>query len=68
VAAADTVRVLHGTPDDVELAALVVALMASRTTEVRVPQPRAAWSDPAWHHGAGLRPRRGAWRMSGLPR
>ena len=62
-------RVVRGTPDDAELAALsvVVAALAS-AGESTAPVRRSAWADRAalmrrpHTHGPG------AWRASGLPR
>jgi len=40
------VHVVRGTPDDVELAALVAGLAAVAATDDAAPQPpRSAWSD-----------------------
>lgn len=61
------IRVLHGAPDDCELAALVTVLQAARVAgPPRVPEP-SVWADPGWRAGEP-RARAGAWRMSGLPR
>ncbi|KDN18878.1 acyl-CoA carboxylase epsilon subunit [Amycolatopsis rifamycinica] len=61
-------RVVRGQPDDVELAALVAALLVA-AAPVPVPAPaRPAWADPAWRRDAPLVARPGAWRLSGLPR
>ncbi|GLY39706.1 hypothetical protein Amsp01_057290 [Amycolatopsis sp. NBRC 101858] len=60
------IRVLHGSPDDGELAALVAVLQAARTRRRGAPE-RSAWGDPAWR-AREVRPAPGAWRMSGLPR
>lgn len=62
-------RIVRGTPDDEELAALtaVVAALPGPPPKEEEPQ-RSAWSDPATrlrvplHHGPG------AWRASGFPR
>jgi hypothetical protein len=60
------IRVLHGAPDDCELAALVAVLQAARAARPpEVPAP-SAWGDPGWRAGEP-RARVGAWRMSGLP-
>lgn len=61
-------RVVRGTPDDVELAALtaVVAGLASRT----VDEPAAdtsRWANRAARHRAMPQPGAGAWRTSFLP-
>ncbi|MDQ7806732.1 acyl-CoA carboxylase subunit epsilon [Amycolatopsis sp. A133] len=63
----DLVRVLQGTPDDVELAALVAVLTLRRAAPEPPPQP-SAWSRPVWGRGVEVRAGRDAWRMSGLPR
>jgi hypothetical protein len=60
------IRVLHGSPDDGELAALVAVLQAARARPRRAPE-RSAWGDPAWR-AREVRAAPGAWRMSGLPR
>ena len=62
-------RVVRGTPDDVELAALatVVASLSGPTTSPATPQ-RSAWGDPATQLRTQLRPGPGAWRASGFPR
>jgi hypothetical protein len=61
------IRVLHGAPDDCELAALVAVLQAVRQGRpAEVPGP-SAWGDPGWR-ARELRAGAGAWRMSGLPR
>jgi hypothetical protein len=54
------VRVVRGTPDDVELAALVAGLVAATATveDPEEPTPPAAWSD----RGRGLRGARSSWR------
>ncbi|WHT20327.1 acyl-CoA carboxylase subunit epsilon [Crossiella sp. CA-258035] len=62
-------RVVRGTPDEAELAALtaVVAGLASAPSAEPEPAPRSAWGDPARLHRPSLRPGPGAWRASGLP-
>ena len=60
------IRVLHGTPDDGELAALVAVLATVSPAGTRAPV-RSTWGDPAWR-AREPRPGAGAWRMSGLPR
>jgi hypothetical protein len=60
------IRVVHGDPDDGELAALVAVLQAARVArEPATPGP-SVWGDPAWR---AREPRAAveAWRMSGLP-
>ncbi|MEV6922255.1 acyl-CoA carboxylase epsilon subunit [Amycolatopsis sp. NPDC051106] len=62
------IRVLHGAPDDSELAALVAVLSAAsaaRARPRRAPE-RSVWGDPAWR-AREPRAAEGAWRMSGLP-
>jgi hypothetical protein len=64
-------RVVRGTPDDAELAALTAVLAAATAgpgTGTPAPRPpRSRWADRAAllgcppHHGPG------AWRASGLP-
>jgi hypothetical protein len=65
------VQVVRGTPDDVELAALVAGLVAAAGSgddeADETPEPRAAWSDRARSvPGAGATWRTGAdaWRRS----
>ena len=62
-------RVVRGTPDDVELAALT-AVVASLSGAAREQEPsrRSAWADPASRLRSQHRPGPGAWRASGLPR
>jgi hypothetical protein len=70
---APTLSVVRGRPTDVELAALIGALLAAlsagaaEAAEPTLP-PRRRWADrsPGWHG----RPRPGpsSWRASGLPR
>ncbi len=61
------VRVVRGDPDDGELAALVIALLARRSAQdaARLPAPPAGpWREPAWPGGRpGWTPGR-----SGAPR
>ncbi|HET6703614.1 acyl-CoA carboxylase subunit epsilon [Amycolatopsis sp.] len=60
------IRVVRGTPDDGELAALVTVLSAAAATRPpEAPRP-SVWGDPAWR-GREVRAAVGAWRMSGLP-
>ncbi|MCP2260439.1 Acyl-CoA carboxylase epsilon subunit [Streptoalloteichus tenebrarius] len=64
-------RVVRGTPDDVELAALtavVAGLASSVGGGETAPRPRSAWADPARRLRQPLRPGPGAWRASALPR
>ncbi|RSM74564.1 acetyl-CoA carboxylase biotin carboxyl carrier protein subunit [Kibdelosporangium aridum] len=66
-------RIVRGTPDDIELAALtaVVASLPGRGPDEE-PSPesgrRSEWSNPANSLRAPLRPGPGAWRASGFPR
>lgn len=64
-------RVVRGTPDDDELAALtaVVASVAARPTAVSRREPvRSRWADRAALVRQPLPSGPGAWRASGLPR
>jgi hypothetical protein len=61
------IRVVHGAPDDCELAALVAVLQAASVVRPREAPAPSAWGDPGWRGGES-RARVGAWRMSGLPR
>ncbi|MFC0109959.1 acyl-CoA carboxylase subunit epsilon [Kibdelosporangium aridum] len=65
-------RIVRGTPDDIELAALtaVVASLPGRAggSDEKPSEPRSAWSNPAHVLRAPLRPGPGAWRASGFPR
>jgi phage terminase large subunit GpA-like protein len=62
-------RVVRGTPDEVELAALtaVVAGLAAHSPQPAEPEHRSAWADPRrmLRQPTGHGP--GAWRVSGLP-
>lgn len=62
-------RIVRGTPDDVELAALT-AVVATLPGPAGQPEPerRSAWSDPANQLRTPVRPGHGAWRTSGLAR
>jgi len=66
VPATEPIRVVHGTPDDEELAALVAVLTHLPSRPPPAPT-RSAWGDPAWR-GPEVRAGVGAWRMSGLLR
>jgi Acyl-CoA carboxylase epsilon subunit len=59
-------RVVRGTPDDTELAALtaVVAALASAPAETPAAEPRSAWSDRAALLRRPLAHGPGAWRAS----
>ncbi|MEV6878466.1 acyl-CoA carboxylase subunit epsilon [Amycolatopsis sp. NPDC051128] len=60
------IRVVHGAPDDCELAALVAVLQAVRVAREPAVPGSSAWGDPAWR-AREPRAATGAWRMSGLP-
>ena len=62
-------RIVRGTPDDAELAALtaVIAALARPQAQDQAERPRSAWSDPATRLRAPLRPGPGAWRASAWP-
>lgn len=63
-------RVVRGTPDDHELAALT-AVVAAAAGAGGAPQPARVpdlWSHPAAQLRAPLHAGPGAWRASGLPR
>jgi hypothetical protein len=62
-------RIVRGTPDDVELAALtaVVASLPGPAAEEEQPA-QSAWSAPETRLRTPLHPGPGAWRASGLPR
>jgi hypothetical protein len=62
-------RVVRGTPDDVELAALtaVVLGLSGGGSDAPAPPP-SLWRDRAPLVHAPLVAGRGAWRASGLPR
>ena len=62
-------RVVHGAPDDAELAALtaVVAAAASATAPPPPRRRRSAWSGRTAALRRPLTPGDGAWRASGLP-
>ena len=66
-AARPVLRVVRGTPDPAELAALVavVAALSGRGSGV-APRPRSAWSDPARLVRGSLPS--GGWRSSAAPR
>ncbi|RZS33859.1 acyl-CoA carboxylase epsilon subunit-like protein [Herbihabitans rhizosphaerae] len=63
-------RVVRGTPDDAELAALtaVVAGIAASGPAEPEEKPRSTWSDRAAHLRRPQQHGPGAWRASGLPR
>ncbi len=64
-------RVVRGTPDDAELAALtavVAAAAAAGDGEQAAPPVRDRWSDPAVRLRTQLTPGAGAWRTAFGPR
>jgi hypothetical protein len=71
---APVLRIVRGTPDDVEIAALTAALVtvsAAASAEPQ-PEPMSVWADrcAVMRHPGGrrpLRPGRHAWRASALP-
>ena len=66
-------QVTRGNPDDHELAALLVVLTATMTTDTEAAAEHPArpavarWADPAWQPGAPIRPGHDAWCGSLLP-
>lgn len=65
-----TLRIVRGTPDDEELAALVAVVASLRPAEEPppAPRPRSVWADRRALVRAPLTHGPGAWRASGLPR
>jgi hypothetical protein len=64
-------RIVQGSPDDAELAALtaVVLAVAARSTTPPPAQPaRSLWANRADLVRRPLHPGPGAWRAAGLPR
>ncbi|MBP2322796.1 hypothetical protein JOF56_003181 [Kibdelosporangium banguiense] len=62
-------RVVRGTPDDIELAALTAVVAALPAPSVAAEEPpQSAWSDPARRMRVSLPSGPGAWRASGFPR
>ncbi|MGH3951178.1 MAG: acyl-CoA carboxylase subunit epsilon [Pseudonocardiaceae bacterium] len=63
-------RVVRGTPDEFELAALtaVVAAAGSNAGDQPEPRRRSQWADPTTSLRQPVRAGPGAWRASGLPR
>lgn len=61
-------RIVRGTPDDLELAALaaVVASLNGPRGEEQAPR-RSAWGDPVTKLRTRRHPGPGAWRASGMP-
>ncbi|QDB78417.1 acyl-CoA carboxylase subunit epsilon [Georgenia wutianyii] len=60
-------RVVRGTPDDVELAALVAGIVAARATrddDAAAPAPVSPWADHARRLRPGPLPGPGSWRWS----
>jgi hypothetical protein len=71
---APVLRIVHGHPDDAEIAAVTTALIAVRsaTAAPPPPAPMSLWADraAALRHPQGrrpLRPGQHAWRASTLP-
>jgi hypothetical protein len=62
-------RVIKGTPDDTELAALAAVVLGVATTAAATPEPapRSRWADRAALVRRPLPVGPGAWRASGLP-
>jgi hypothetical protein len=62
-------RVVKGTPDDHQLAALtaVIAGLAAATPAEDEPARRSEWANPARRVRRPLHPGPGAWRASGFP-
>jgi hypothetical protein len=61
-------RVVHGSPDDAELAALAAVVLAVTTeSAVEQPAPPSRWADRAALIHPPPHPGPGAWRASGLP-
>lgn len=63
-------RIVRGTPDELELAALT-AVIASAASSAGGGEPkpvrRSLWADPTARVRRPLHPGPGAWRASGLP-
>ena len=67
---AGLVRVVKGTPDDAELAALVAGIVAARAATEPAEQEQvaaSAWSDRGRRLGLPSRPGGNAWRWSARP-
>ncbi|MPV48835.1 acyl-CoA carboxylase subunit epsilon [Pseudactinotalea sp. HY160] len=63
----DVVRVVRGTPDDVELAALVAGLVAANAAAIDDPDDgsrSSVWADPRRRWGVPAKPSRASWRWS----
>jgi hypothetical protein len=63
-------RVVRGTPDELELAALtavVASLRAAPAAAAEEAQPESRWADKARLMRGALPKGAGAWRASGLP-
>ena len=63
-------RVVRGTPDEVELAALtavVGGIAAAGAADNEREERRSAWSDPRARQRRPISHGPGAWRASGLP-
>ncbi|MEV6647289.1 acyl-CoA carboxylase epsilon subunit [Amycolatopsis sp. NPDC051371] len=61
-------RVIRGSPDGAELAALVVALAVALAPGLPPARARSPWADQSFRQGAFQRSGPDAWRISGLPR
>ena len=62
-------RVVRGTPDELELAALTAVVASLRAPEPEAEQaPPSRWADKASLMRGPLPKGPGAWRASGLPR
>ncbi|GGM66114.1 acetyl-CoA carboxylase biotin carboxyl carrier protein subunit [Longimycelium tulufanense] len=65
-------RVVRGTPDDVELAALTAVVaglsLAAGAAAEPAAKERSLWADPAARMRRPLHPGPRAWRASALPR
>ncbi|WP_439661689.1 acyl-CoA carboxylase subunit epsilon [Lentzea sp. HUAS TT2] len=62
-------KIVKGTPDDHQLAALaaVIAGLASAAPAQEQPKRRSEWANPARRVRRPLQHGPGAWRASGLP-
>lgn len=64
------VRIVHGAPDDAELAALTAVVAGLSSTAGRTGPstgPRSRWGDPASRLRLPASPSHGGWRASGYP-
>ncbi|MFD1717043.1 acyl-CoA carboxylase subunit epsilon [Georgenia deserti] len=72
---APAVRVVHGRPDEVELAALVAGIVAARTRSDELggipdeyaPSVMSRWTDHGRRLGLAPQPGTGSWRWSAHP-